>query len=215
MLKVVVFDSGYGGELFADYLDEEIPTLEIIRVIDWRNAEALQENANKARKVTEEALKPYLYKVDLIVIANYLVSVTSLNYFKRKYKHQKFVGLNFANSDLIAGRETAILSTKALAKTLSYKLYIKKHNIKSFTFDDWPILIDDGELGNAKLHRDLKPAKDLKPSQLILACGQFTDLKPELKRFFGHNTKIIDNFDETLRDVCLSLKLRGALKKKD
>ncbi len=215
MLKVVVFDSGYGGELFADYLGEEIPTLEIIRVIDWRNAEALQENANKARKVTEEALKPYLYKVDLIVIANYLVSVTSLNYFKRKYKHQKFVGLNFANSDLIAGRETAILSTKALAKTLSYKLYIKKHNIKSFTFDDWPILIDDGELGNAKLHRDLKPAKDLKPSQLILACGQFTDLKPELKRFFGHNTKIIDNFDETLRDVCLSLKLRGALKKKD
>lgn len=215
MLKVVVFDSGYGGELFADYLGEEIPTLEIIRVIDWRNAEALQENANKARKVTEEALKPYLYKVDLIVIANYLVSVTSLNYFKRKYKHQKFVGLNFANSDLIAGRETAILSTKALAKTLSYKLYIKKHNIKSFTFDDWPILIDDGELGNAKLHRDLKPAKDLKPSQLILACGQFTDLKPELKRFFGHNTKIIDNFDEALRDVCLSLKLRGALKKKD
>ncbi len=215
MLKVVVFDSGYGGELFADYLGEEIPTLEIIRVIDWRNAEVLQKNAHKARKVAEEALKPYFYKVDLIIFANYLVSATSLSYFKRKYKNQKFVGISFEESDLSAGRKTAILSTKALARTLSYQLYIKRHDIKSFTFDDWPILIDDGELGNAKLHRDLKPAKDIKPSQLILACGQFSDLKPELRRFFGHNTKIIDNFDATLRNVCLSLKLRGALKKKD
>lgn len=215
MLKVVVFDSGYGGELFADYLGEEIPTLEIVRVIDWRNAEALQENAKKARKVAEEALRPHIYKADLIVIANYLVSATSLNYFKRKYKNQKFVGINFTASEIAKNRQTIMLSTKALTRTLAYKLYTKKNNIKSFALDDWPILIDDGELGNAKLHRDLKEAKSLKPSQIILACGQFTDLKPEFRRFFGHNTKIIDNFDTTLHDVIISLKLRGALKKKD
>ena len=39
MLKVVVFDSGFGGELFADYFEEEMPVVEIVRVIDWRNAE--------------------------------------------------------------------------------------------------------------------------------------------------------------------------------
>ena len=41
MLKVVVFDSGYGGELFADYLEEELPLVDIVRVIDWRNADKM------------------------------------------------------------------------------------------------------------------------------------------------------------------------------
>ena len=34
MLKIVVFDGGYGGEFFADKLKEELPVVEIIRVID-------------------------------------------------------------------------------------------------------------------------------------------------------------------------------------
>ena len=91
MLKVVVFDSGYGGELFADYLSEEIGTIEVIRVIDWRNAEDLQKSARLARKITENTLRPYLGQVDLIVFANYLLSVTSLKYFRRKYKKQKYI----------------------------------------------------------------------------------------------------------------------------
>ena len=49
MLKVVVFDGGYGGEFFADQLEAELPILDIIRVIDWRNAEGLLASPRKAR----------------------------------------------------------------------------------------------------------------------------------------------------------------------
>ena len=38
MLKIVVFDGGWGGELVADYLAEELQTIEIERVIDWKHA---------------------------------------------------------------------------------------------------------------------------------------------------------------------------------
>ena len=58
MLKIVVFDSGYGGELFADYLENELPVTDIIRVVDWRNADKMQHNARLTRRLAEEALKP-------------------------------------------------------------------------------------------------------------------------------------------------------------
>ena len=42
MIKIVIFDSGYGGELLADYLESELPVVNIVRVIDWHHAEEIQ-----------------------------------------------------------------------------------------------------------------------------------------------------------------------------
>ena len=67
MMKIAVFDSGFGGELFADKLEEELPIVEVIRVIDWRNAKKLQNNPLKSRAIIKKALKPYINKVDLII----------------------------------------------------------------------------------------------------------------------------------------------------
>ena len=69
MLKVVVFDNGYGGEFFADLLKEELPVIEIIRVIDWRHAKEIQESPRKARQLAKDALRPYIGRVDLIIFA--------------------------------------------------------------------------------------------------------------------------------------------------
>ena len=212
MLKVVVFDCGYGGELFADRLEDELPILDVIRVIDWRNAEQIQKSPRSARKLAEQAIKPYLEKADLIIIANYLVSLTSLKYFQRKYKRQLFLGLGLHHPCNFRP-QTAILTTKAVARTFACKYFAHQIKAKAYCYDDWPILIDDGELGHAKIRRDLSAALSQKPTQLILACSEFSDLAVELRRVFGHNTKIIDNFDETIHDACQMLKVRGGLKK--
>ena len=58
MLKVVVFDGGYGGEFFADRLQDELPVIEIIRVIDWRNADKILKKPKAARKIAKNALRP-------------------------------------------------------------------------------------------------------------------------------------------------------------
>ena len=55
MLKVVIFDSGYGGEFFADKLEEEVPVIEVVRVIDWRNASQILSGPRSARKAAEAA----------------------------------------------------------------------------------------------------------------------------------------------------------------
>lgn len=80
--------------------------------------------------------------------------------------------------------------------------------------DDWPLLIDDGELGNSKIRRDLSAATAYHPRQVILACSQFVDVTDEIRKTFGHNIKITNGFDAVLRESCQLLKIRGALKKK-
>lgn len=215
MLKIVIFDSGFGGELFADQLGEKIKVVDIIRVIDWRNANEYLESKHKARRLAEHALRPYLGKVDLIVFANTLLSITSLKYFKRKYKKQKFVGLGLKAPDTFINRDVLILATSAVTKTVNYHnfLFHLKRTSKTLIADDWPNKIDDGELSTGEIRYTIGRflyAKNYYPKEIILACTQFSDIKPALKEVLGNNTKIYDSFDDGIHDICKLLKLRGA-----
>lgn len=214
MLKIVIYDSGYGGELFADQLEAELPVVEVIRVIDWRNSEKVLKSPRIARQTALEALRPYIGRVDLIILANHLLATTSLKYFARKYKNQAFTGLKLPELDTFLARPTAVLTTKALSKTLSYKSYLFKLKRKTDTFclDQWLPLIDDGELTNRMIHRELDKfylKNNCQPAEVILACSHFNDIIPNLKEVIGNNLKIHESFCDAIRDVCKLLKIRG------
>lgn len=217
MLKVVVFDNGYGGEFFADVLKEELPVIEIIRVIDWRHAKEIQENPRKARRLAKDALRPYIGKVDLIIFANYLLSLTSVKYFCRRYKNQRFIGLNLKIPDTPSKKEVLILVTKAITRTPGYLNYLFHIHRKSKTIvlESWPAKIDDGELTKTEIEQALRNfIKDRCGSkEIVLACSQFYDLRPELYSIFGQNLKIYDGFNDTIREICKILKVRGSTRK--
>lgn len=214
MLKIVVFDSGYGGELFADYLEEELPIVEVIRVIDWRNTDKILGSSKTARRAAIDALRPYIGKVDLIVFANYLLSLTSLKYFKRKYKNQKFLGLELEEPSTFIKYDTLILTTKAVAGTISFHNFIfrLKRKTKTLTFDDWIPKIDDGELDFSEIReRILVPllSQDFHPKEIVLGCSQFSDIKLDLQKVFPSSVKIYDNFPSLIRRVQKTLNIRG------
>lgn len=218
MLKIVIFDSGYGGENFANHLESELPTTEIIRVIDWRSADKTLCSSRYARILAEKALRPFIGKVDLIIVANYLVSITSLRHFRRKYKNQRFIGFTLKPRRIVPGRPTLILTTKAITKSFAYFNFILHANTKTICLDHWPSLIDNGELTKQNLENDLKIAiekiKNFTPKQVLLACSNFTELKPELRDFFGHNIRIVDSFEDAVEETYKALKLRGRPVKK-
>ncbi|MBR3248454.1 hypothetical protein IKF89_00250 [Candidatus Saccharibacteria bacterium] len=219
MLKVVVFDGGYGGEFFADQLETELPILEVIRVIDWRNADGLLTSPRKARKVAKAALRPYIGKVDLIIFANHLLSLTSLKYFCRKYKNQKFIGFNLKHPDTFIKRDVLILTTKAVARTINYHNFLFQIHRKSQTLalDNWPAEIDEGELTESRIREVFQKThfkKHFHPEEVVLACSQFNDIKVELKNIFGPNLKIHDSFNDTIRNTCKILNIRGGTGKK-
>lgn len=216
MLKVVVFDGGYGGEFFADKLEQELPILEVIRVIDWRNAESILASPRKARRIAKQALRPYIGRVDLIIFANHLLTLTSLKYFRRKYKNQQFLGLNLKQPDTFIKRDILVLTTKAVAKTVNYHHFIfrTKRKSKTLTPDHWLAAIDDGELTEEAIRDTFQKFHVQSPREVVLACSQFNDIKPELKNILGQNLKIYDSFDDAIRLVCHTLKIRGGTGKK-
>ncbi len=208
MRKVVVFDSGFGGELFADYIEKEIPVVEVIRIIDWRNLDTITNNPREARNVTEEAIRPYIGHADIIIFANYLITFMDLKYFQQKYKNQKFMG--FAMPQVNSDR-TLILTSKALRKSLKYKSFIHKLHLKTRTLDcdKWIQLIDDAELTEEQIRKDLKRIGEFEPHSIALVYTNFIDIKPMLQKIFGPIIHISDGYRETLHNLCLELGLRG------
>lgn len=212
MLKIAVFDSGFGGELFADRLESELPVVEIIRVIDWRSAKESSKSSSSARKFAEQALRPYLGRVDLIIIANYLLATTSLKYFQRKYQTQKFIGFTISPKRIVAGKPTLIITTKATTRNLAFSIFAHRIRARTICLDAWPLLIDDGNLSSEEVKRELGTAltsiHNFSPKQVLLACGQFTEFMTDFRQVFGHNVRIVDSFDQTIEDACRILNLK-------
>lgn len=229
MLKVIVYDGGYGGELFADQLERELPIVEVIRVIDWRHADTLQTSPIKSREIIKTALRPYIGKVDLIIFANYFLTATCLRYFRHKYKNQKFLGLNFkcpsGSTTPKAQRpsklpkpskQTAILTTSTTTRTINYQKYrlSLRGKVRTLTLDSWPAKIDDGELSSDEIRLALIASLPNAPSEIILACSHFSDIKAELRATFGRNLKISDGFNDAIIATCKVLKIRGGTGKR-
>ncbi len=219
MLKVVVFDSGYGGEVFADLLEEELPIIEVIRVIDWRHAEQILRSARTARQAAIEALRPYIGKVDLIIFANHLLSATSLNYFRQKFRNQRFIGFNLKHPDTYVDQDILILTTTALTHSIKYHRFVHqlKRHTATLTIDSWPAKIDDGELSSDEVRATISRctlAKNFYPTGVILACAQLEDIKSDLEKSFTNKVRLHSSFNDTLRETCHTLKIRSNFKKK-
>ena len=218
MLKIVIFDSGYGGEDFADRLESELPTTEIIRVIDRKSTDQVLKSSKNARALAEKALLPFIGKVDLIIFANYFVSATSLRYFRRKYRDQKFIGFTLKPRRIVPGRPTLILTTKAITKSLAYFDFTRRTSARTICLDHWFTLINNDDFTIKKFETELKPEvskiKKFTPKQIFLASGELNGFKPEFKQLFGHNTRIVDSFDDTVDETFRTLQLRGRSSRK-
>ena len=216
MPKIVIFDSGFGGELFADRVEDLFPNLEVIRVIDWRHSDQYLKNRYAARKAAKIALQPYMNKVNVIVFANHLLSV-NLRYFRHHYRRQKFSGFDFSWPERCRAKykpqNALILTTKATQATLDYHLFkFKKSdiNIKTVICDHWIDKIDDGELAESEIVDFLaKNTRNFHPQIVILACTQLADIKPALRKFFGPFVAIEDGYYCALKNLCQTLSCRG------
>lgn len=99
MLKVVVFDSGWGGELVADFLMGELTTVEVVRAIDWAHAPYCGKPVEEICALADATLQRYIGEADLIVLGGYAVSL-ALDFLREKYPLQKFVGMGI-NYDMV------------------------------------------------------------------------------------------------------------------
>lgn len=93
MLKIIVYDCGWGGELVANYLENELQTVEVIRLIAWRPCpQSLAEMTAFADEIARDLL-PYIGEVDLVVLGGYMVAQT-LEDLRQRFSEQLFVAVS-------------------------------------------------------------------------------------------------------------------------
>lgn len=162
MLKIVVFDGGWGGEIVANYLSSELETVRVTKVIDWQNAPYEGKDLTQIGQLTEQSLQPYIGAVDLIVLGGYVVSA-ALEYLRRQYPKQCFVGMGINYYRVKKSRCTlshvALLGNENLLGELIYKEVRQKLPNLSIICPDcsgWDSLIDAGEMSEDVLRTELQ-----------------------------------------------------------
>ncbi len=217
MLKVVIFDSGWGGELFADLVEEELSVVDVTRVIDWRHAPYEMRSREQIKDFTEEALKPYIGRAHLIVLASEMVTLVALDYLKEKYPEQKFLGFNLCLAETIKRenlRRVVYLTTDLVRESKEYRTEKDRvgagKEILEPSCRGWMQLIDDGEMNREILRKELGQLIVCgKDSAVVIGCSHFVDLEADLEKEFGWRVRVIDNFKDMLRGLCSELGLRG------
>ncbi len=239
MLKVVVFDSGYGGDVVADYLSDELGIVEVVRVIE---ANLSLENGSLAQiyHFSKACLRTYVGKVDLIVLGGYVVSL-ALELLEREYPQQKFISVGVNYYRILNSRafpnQIAIMANKALFETKVRTEICRELPYSTIILPDcsgWDQLINDGQMSTDVLRSDLGPYFALRPSRrktppppssnsanppdkpdpfrpdvVLLLNTHFWSIREDFEELFGYCVRVIDFRQKLLHDTCRALNLRG------
>lgn len=239
MLKIVVFDGGWGGEIVANYLEEELGVVEVIRVIDWKNVPYDEKSAEEIAEFAEENLQAYFGKVNLIVLGGYAAGLAK-KILSERHPEQEFIGPEI-NYDLILRarcypNQVAILAGKTVYNSLVQTEVREKLPYSTLILPDcggWEELINDDmmtkEIVRAELAWDfvLQKQKDrplgevvmeeakttgrikIKPDAVLILNTHFWEVRENLEEAFGWKVRLIDFRQKLLHDVCYTLRLRG------
>lgn len=147
MRKIVVFDTGWGGELVADFLMQELKVVEVVRVIDW--AHKIYSGMALDIDIAIECLAPYIGKVDLIVLGGYTVGVM-LRALRYAYPEQAFVAPSINYDKMLRSRQypmkVAILMNCMLRDSALFRELREKLPFSTLVLPEcanWEYLIDN------------------------------------------------------------------------
>lgn len=214
MLKIVVFDSGWGGELIADYIEEELAVVEVIRVIDWQNAPYANKNQQEILRKVEASLLSYIGRADLIVLGGFVFRFL-IDVLAKRYPEQKFVTVDLKpmSISLRATHRVMILADQKLKDTDFY--YKIRQSLAMFDVvepmcNHWTEMIDEGTMTKTILRKELQPFIDKRIDTVLILNTHFWDIEEDLEDVLGYQVRIIDQREALKKNICMALEFEGA-----
>ena len=211
MLKIVIFDTGTGGEMFADYVEQELAVVEVVRELHYEMAADC--SLGEMRLLTEAALLPHIGKADVIVLASYEITSAALTFLQRKYPRQKFLGFRPRLSRRLGGfpdgKRIMLVASRIVQRSAAYNHELEdlgRFKLVESEHDDW-----------AEVEAGLASVEDLRREQrkigkidaILMYCTDYRYLGRTFEKLYGWQVKVIDDYAGVFRDICLALGLRG------
>jgi len=201
--KIVVFDSGTGGRLFAEFLHQELPHTQITPVIDSENAPYGSKKPATICNLVESALNPHINQSDTIVIACNTATANAIEYLRDKYPNQFFV--SFEPAVKPAGEQTKtknvmVLATNATFKAPRYQRLRNKYcNSRGVTVYEpdcrkWAKLIDTNTISDTDIEKVLKPYLNQDIDFIALACTHYVAIQDRIQNIVGPNVTVFNPF---------------------
>jgi glutamate racemase len=208
--RIVVFDTGTGGELFAKALAAAIPTIDVVTVIDTENSPYGNKKSDTIRRLVEHNLKPYLGKVRMIAIACNTATANAIEYLREKYPEQFFVGFEPAvkpAGEQSKTRKVMVLATNATLKSARYQRLCNKYCISRgvdvYEPDcrKWAKKIDDGTITKQDVEKVLKPYIGQNFDFVALACTHFVAIRPWIEELVGPGVTVYNTTPAIIRYI--------------
>ncbi|GHU08179.1 glutamate racemase [Alphaproteobacteria bacterium] len=214
MKSVVIFDTGTGGRLFAEYFQLNYPDVAVEVVIDDENAPYGDKSNSDIFYLTEATIGKYIGKVDAIVLACNTATAVAIDRLRAKYPSQIFIGFEpmiKTGAKLTQTGKIAVLATSATKKSDRYKAL--KSRFPEITViepncDTWATKIDSGNLSQ----NDIKNALDGQldgVDVIILACTHYVAVVDQIQRIAGPKIRVIYPFAAVSNYI---IKLLGIIK---
>ena len=185
MKRVVIFDTGTGGGIFAEHFRKELEDTEIIEVTDAEHAPYGGRSGWEIVQLTEMALSEYLDKVDIIVLACNTATVPAIETLRKKYPNQAFVGTEPGIKPAVELSKTGTIVVLATPATLGSDRYRelcdggRGINICEADCADWAKKIDEGWLTQDDIRKALSPFEGENPDVVVLACTHYLAIPME------------------------------------
>lgn len=209
---IALFDSGFGGLSVLNHFHKKLPEYSYIYYGDSLNAPYGNKSEKEIYLFTKSAVD-FLFSqgaVLVLVVCN-TVSAKVLrnlqdNYFNKKYKNKKVLGIIIPNVENILkiNKKNLRLGIIGTTHTINSQKYLKEirkksRDIKIFS-KDCPGFARDIENGKFKtiefspnIKEEMEFFRDKNINHLLLACTHYSFIKNEIKKQFSLNTTIIDS----------------------
>lgn len=220
MKNVVVVDSGWGGDLFSNLIKQELDIINLTRAIDY-DADYAHGLPMDICLSVAEAVKPHLDTADIIILASYEATITTIDYLRQKYPHKTFLGFEPQMADLLpsnterASECTALIASTIVQNSVGYKIEKERlaatHHIIEINCDQWITWADADDLDCGKILDDLKrqniQTKTPIDTALIYSTA-LADAKSILEDVFGWQLLSITDLNRTFWHLCKALGLK-------
>lgn len=235
MRKVVVFDAGWGGEVFAKVLRAEFGVVEVERVIDWRHAPYGRMSWEEIARRVQRAVRPYVGEVDLVVLASYEATVAAIDLLRDEYPEQKFVGFEPRIADLLPAntpqvtlRRLVMAGSEAVRRSVGYRVERARlsleYEVVEVDTTHWSELVNRDALTAESLRADLvrQGITDLgyataeRLDAILLYSTDLAEQQELIEEVMGWQMIVVSDFERVMREIARELGLqwtRGSSRK--
>lgn len=208
-MKLGVFDSGIGGEAVAAALQRIFPSATITTINDQAHVPYGDKSPAEVRSLTETTLTPLLDGTyDVIVLACNTATALAIEYLRKKYPAQKFIGIEPMIKSAAAITSSGMIAVCATPATLASERYarlISKHGAHLSIIEpdcsEWAYLIENNLINREHVAKVVHDVCERGVDVIVLGCTHYHWIKDIIIELAGDRVTVLEPSDAIGRRV--------------